>query len=84
MNGYSEGYYNIIVTQYEPDSLTVYLRNNEIVYDKSKMNGKYQVGSGRIVTVTHDTPFINNSIPDFTEKSNSFGEKNLGIIRRSA
>ena len=22
------------------------------------MNGKYQVGSGRIVTVTHDTPFI--------------------------
>ena len=26
------------------------------------MNGKYQVGSGRVVTVTHDTPFIKNSV----------------------
>ena len=38
------------------------------------MNGKYQVGSGRIVTFTHDTPFIDNSIPDSGEKSNSFSE----------
>ena len=64
MNGYNEGYYNIIVTQYEPDSLSNYLKNNEVVYDKMKMNGRYQVGSGRIVTFTHDTPFIDNSIPD--------------------
>ena len=27
------------------------------------MNGKYQVGSGRVVTVTHDTPFIENIMP---------------------
>ena len=27
------------------------------------MNGKYQVGSGRIVAVTHDTPFIRNIVP---------------------
>lgn len=27
------------------------------------MNGKYQVGSGCIVTVTHDTPFIDSNVP---------------------
>ena len=27
------------------------------------MNGRYQVGSGRIVTFTHDTPFIDNRVP---------------------
>ena len=26
------------------------------------MNGKYQVGSGRVVTFTHDTPFIDDSL----------------------
>lgn len=26
------------------------------------MNGRYQVGSGRIVTFTHDTPFIENIV----------------------
>ena len=35
------------------------------------MNGKYQVGSGRIVTFTHDKPFINTSIPDIAEKINT-------------
>ena len=34
-------------------------------------NGKYQVGSGRIVTVTQDTPFINNGV--------SHPEKNVNI-----
>lgn len=62
MNGYNSGYYNIIVTQYEPDSLSSYLKQNEVVYDRKKMNGKYQVGSGRIVTVTHDTPFIKDTV----------------------
>ena len=44
------------------------------------MNGKYQVGSGRVVTFTHDTPFIGNNYttdsaasqvkqPQFSEKS---------------
>lgn len=70
MNGYAEGYYNVIVTQYEPDNLRSYLQNNEVVYDKKKMNGSYQVGSGRIVAVTHDTPFITNSILDSDEKIN--------------
>ena len=69
MNGYNEGYYNIVVTQFEPDDLQLYLRNNEVVYDEKKMNGKYQVGSGRIVTFTHDTPFINGSIYNSSEKS---------------
>lgn len=32
-----------------------------MIYDKQKMNGKYQVGSGRIVTITQDTPFANNA-----------------------
>lgn len=31
--------------------------------DKKEMNGKYQVGSGRVVTVSHDTPFIEDIIP---------------------
>ena len=34
------------------------------------MNGKYQVGSGRIVAIAHDTPFITNSILDSDEKIN--------------
>ena len=63
MNGYNAGCYNIIVTQYEPDDFKDYLSKCEVVYDKTKMNGKYQVGSGRIVTVTHDTPFIEDIIP---------------------
>ena len=33
-----------------------------IVGNKNKMNGKYQVVSGRIVTFTHDIPFIEDSI----------------------
>lgn len=70
MNGYNEGFYNIIVTQYQPDDLSNYLNNNEIVYDKKKMNGKYQVGSGRIVTFTHDTPFISNSLSYSNDESN--------------
>ena len=32
------------------------------------MPGKYQVGSGRIVTVTHDTPFIDNIVPTPPQK----------------
>ncbi len=70
MNGYNEGYYNIIVTQYELDDLNKYLEKNEVVYDKKKMNGKYQVGSGRIVTITHDTPFINNILSQQDEDVN--------------
>ena len=33
------------------------------------MNGKYQVGSGRIVTVTHDTPFIQKDNTTVSDKS---------------
>jgi len=46
-------------------NLEKYLGKNEVVFDKKAMNGKYQVGSGRIVTFTHDTPFIDNSISNF-------------------
>ena len=60
--GYDKGFYNIIVTQYEPDSLKNYLKDCEIIYDKKTMNGKYQVGSGRIVASAHDMPFIANTI----------------------
>lgn len=35
-NGYKEGYYNIIVTQYDPDNFRKYLSDCEIVYDKKK------------------------------------------------
>ncbi len=83
MNGYNEGYYNIVVTQFEPDDLSKYLANNEVVYDKKKMNGKYQVGSGRIVTFTHDTPFINDTIPQPNKKVNtkmSLSEKAIAPI----
>ena len=73
MNGYSEGCSNIIVTQYEPNSLETYLEKNTVVYDKKKMNEKYQVGSGRIVTVTHDTPFIEDIIP---QEPNSVNREN--------
>ncbi len=74
MNGYNGGYYNIIVTQFEPDDLSRYLKVNEVVYDKKKMNGKYQVGSGRIVTFTHDTPFIEDSL------SHPYSESNDEIV----
>lgn len=71
MNGYDGGYYNIIVTQYELDDLQSYLNSNTVVYDKKKTNGKYQVGSGRIVTVTHDTPFVEDIVPQTADSVNS-------------
>ena len=78
MNGYDQGYYNIVITQYEPDDLQDYLSKNEVVYDKKEMNGKYQVGSGRIVTVTHDTPFIEDIIPqDGTESQEKTVKKQV-------
>lgn len=45
------------------------------------MNGKYQVGSGRVVTVAHDSPFINDSISQPNAKSNTSG--NNSSDRRS-
>ena len=77
MNGYSEGCYNIVVTQYEPDDFQDYLSKCEVIYDKTKMNGKYQVGSGRVVTVTHDTPFIEDIIPQPDDSVKSEEEKIL-------
>ncbi len=50
MNGYAPGYYNIIVTQYEPDDLRSYLGNNEVVYDKKderKVSSRIRSYSGR-------------------------------------
>ena len=79
-----EGYYNIIVTQYEPDSLKDYLTKNTVVYDKNKMNGKYQVGSGRIVAVTHDTPFVDISVSQTTEKINPQNENSSKNIRHKS
>lgn len=86
MNGYEGGYYNIIVTQHELDDLQSYLNNNTVVYDKKKTNGKYQVGSGRIVTVTHDTPFVEDIIPQAAHSVNrkfSISEENSSDIRYS-
>lgn len=73
MNGYSEGFYNIIVTQYEPNNLKNYLEDCEIIYSKKEMNGKYQVGSGRVMAVTHDTPFIEDIV---TEKQPDVNSRN--------
>lgn len=70
MNGYNEGYYNIIVTEYEPDSLDAYLGECTIVYDKKK-NESNQVGLGRVMSVTHDSPFFNPN--DSTDLGNGQG-----------
>ena len=70
MNGYNGGYYNIIVTQHELDDLRSYLDGTTVVYDKKKTNGTYQVGSGRVVTVTHDTPFVEDIVPQPSKKVN--------------
>jgi len=75
INDFDAGYYNIIVTQYEPDDFNAYLDDCEIIYDKKKMNGRCQVGSGRVVTFTHDTPFINNSISQNDSKYNPSDKK---------
>lgn len=86
MNGYEGGYYNIIVTQHELDDLQSYLKNNTVVYDKKKTNGKYQVGSGRIVTVTHDTPFVEDIVAQSDDSVNrkfSISEENSSDIRYS-
>ncbi len=82
MNGYNGGYYNIIVTQFEPDDLPTYFENDEFVYDKNKMNGKYQVGSGRVVTVTHDTPFIDDIVTQ-SETENNGKNVNNGNVQYS-
>lgn len=58
------------------------------------MNGKYQVGSGRVVAFTHDTPFIENNVitdpaasqvkhPRFSEKP-KFAEKAATVGGRTA
>lgn len=83
MNGYNDGYYNVVVTQYEPDDLQGYLRRNEVVYDKTKMNGRYQVGSGRIVAFTHDTPFIESRVSQNGTDVNGAGRETDGNIRYS-
>ena len=44
------------------------------------MNGKYQVGSGRIVTVTHDTPFIDDTI----QQASSSVKENLSDTQNQA
>lgn len=84
MNGYDAGYYNIIVTEFEPDNLKAYLKGCEIVYDKSKMNGKYQVGSGRVVAITHDIPFITDTVAqsDSGVKKNSSRDSDGGMSNR--
>ena len=45
------------------------------------MNGKYQVGSGRIVTVTHDTPFIQKDNTTAESKSQDVSDKKLDSDR---
>ena len=37
-------------------------------YAMQKMNGSYQVGSGRVVTVTHDNPFIDDIVTQSAPK----------------
>lgn len=82
MNGYNVGYYNIIVTEYEPDDLASYLAKNEVVYDKQTMNGNCQVGSGCIITFTHDTPFIVQEDNTTSEsKSQEVSDKKLDSDR---
>ena len=66
------------ILRYLPDDIPT---KNKIVYDKKKMNGKYQVGSGRVVTLTHDSPFIYKD--DTTSESNSQEEPKI-ILRRKA
>ena len=67
------------MTQYEPDSLAKYLKGCVIVYDKQEMNGKHQVGSGRAVTVTHDTPFIKGTVPQNDPGVNPNSETGSGL-----
>ena len=64
MNGYPSGNYNILVTAYNPDSISAYLENekNTVIYDKKK--GSLQSGSGGILTPSHlnSSPFA-ESVP---------------------
>ena len=59
------------------------LYETTVIYDKKKMNGKYQVGSGRIVTFTHDTPFIDNSISEKIEIFNSNNKKSQFNLKQT-
>lgn len=47
---------------------------------QKKMNGKYQVGSGRVVTFTHDTPFIENNATTDSAASQEENTKNRGRL----
>ena len=60
MNGFAPGCYNVVVTEFEPDSLSKYLKDCEaIIYDKNKTNGKHQVGESREMAFAHDdNPFV--------------------------
>ena len=75
--------YNIIVTECEPSNLKKYLSGCEIVYDKQTMNVKCQVGSGCIITFTHDTPFIVQEDNTTSEsKSQEVSDKKIGLRPR--
>lgn len=46
-----------------------YLDDCIVIYDKNKTNGEYQVGSGRVMTVTHDSPFANDIVSQSNAES---------------
>jgi len=70
----------ICITYSVSKDIQGYLNRNEVVYDKKQMNGKYQVGSGRIVAVTHDTPFIDDIV---TQDGGKSQEKNPSLYART-
>jgi hypothetical protein len=75
---YRKGAFHTPYRTKNPAKLQKNERYAEVVYDKKEMNGKYQVGSGRVVAVSHDTPFIEGIIPqghDPVKRENSDGVK---------
>ena len=71
MNGFAPGCYNVVVTEFEPDSLSKYLKDCEaIIYDKNKTNGKHQVGESREMAFAHDdNPFVQKDNTTVSDKS---------------
>lgn len=71
MNGFAPGCYNVVVTEFEPDSLSKYLKACEvIIYDKNKTNGKHQVGESREMAFAHDdNPFVQKDNTTVSDKS---------------
>ncbi len=79
LNGYPGGYFNVLVTVFEPDDLNNYMRNKvkTIIYDKTKDAARS--GSNRLWSShSNATPFAEKNITSMDAIVNAPSESTAG------